>query len=115
MSVLQYVGSGTRFGTTWGTDLRDVNGNGGTQRLRPDGTIIPRNDLVGPAQNRTDLRLQQKIPLHSRLAIDVIAEVFNLLNQTNYTVGTQENQPTFYNQPTNGEYRTAQVGFRLTF
>jgi hypothetical protein len=115
LSALQYVGSGTRFGTTWGTDLRDVNGNGGTQRLRPDGTIIPRNNLVGPPQNRTDLRMQQKIPLHSRLAIDVIAEVFNVLNRTNYTVGTQENQPQFYNQPTNGEYRTAQVGFRLTF
>ncbi len=115
VSALQYIGSGTRQGTTWGTDVRDVNGNGGTQRLRPDGTIIPRNNLVGPSQSRTDLRVQQRIPLQGRLAIDAIAEVFNLFNRTNYTVGTQENQPQFYNQPTNGEYRTAQVGFRLTF
>ena len=95
--------------------MRDVNGNGGTQRLRPDGTIIPRNNLVGPSQNRTDLRMQQRIPLRGRLKVDAIAEVFNLFNRPNYTVGTQENQPTFYNKPTNGEYRTAQVGFRVTF
>jgi carboxypeptidase family protein len=115
LSVLQYVGSGTRLATTWGTDLRDIQGNGGTQRLRPDGTIIPRNGLVGPAQSRTDLRLQQKIPLFGRMKVDGIAEVFNLFNRPNYVVGTQENQPQFYNQPVNGEYRTAQVGFRLSF
>ena len=115
VSALQYIGSGTRLSTTWGTDLRDINGNGGTERLRPDGTVIARNNLVGPAQNRTDLRAQQKIPLHSRLAVDAIAEVFNVFNRPNYTVGTQENQAQFYNQPVSGEYRTAQVGFRLTF
>jgi hypothetical protein len=115
VSALQYIGAGTRLGTTWGTDLRDVNGNGGTQRLRPDGTIIPRNALVGPSQSRTDLRLQQRIPLKGRLAIDAIAEVFNLFNRPNYTVGTVENQTATYNKPTSGEYRTAQVGVRLTF
>ena len=34
-----------------------------SQRLRPDGTIVPRNDLLAPAQNRTDFRVQQRIPL----------------------------------------------------
>ncbi len=114
-SVLQYIGSGTRLATTWGTDLRDINGNGGTQRLRPDGTIIPRNNLVGPSQARTDFRLQQRIPIHGRVAIDAIAEVFNLFNQANYVVGTQENQVSTYNKPVSGEYRTAQLGVRLTF
>ena len=114
-SVVQYVGSGTRMATTWGTDLRDIQGNGGTQRLRPDGSIIPRNNLVGPAQRRTDLRFQQRIKLHGRMAIDGIAEIFNVFNSPNYVVGTQENQPQFYNKPTSGEYRTAQFGVRFVF
>jgi hypothetical protein len=114
-SLVEYAGSGTRQATTWGTDLRDIQGNGGAQRLRPNGTIIPRNNLVGPANYRTDLRLQQRIPLGGRMAIDGIAEVFNLFNNTNYTVGTVENQPQFYNKPVSGEYRTAQFGFRFTW
>ena len=115
ISGLQYLGSGVRMATTWGTDVRDVNGNGGTQRLRPDGTIIPRNNLVSPANYRTDLRFQQRIPLQGRMAIDAIAEIFNVFNCTNYTVGTVENQVATYNKPVSGEYRTAQFGFRFTW
>ena len=115
VSGLQYIGAGVRTQGTWGTDVRDVNGNGGTQRLRPDGTIIPRNNLHQPANYRTDLRVQQKIPLKGRLAVDAIAEVFNLFNCTNYTIGTVENRPTEYLHPVSGEYRTAQFGFRLTW
>jgi len=115
VSMVQLRASGVRLSTAWGTDLRDINGNGGTQRLRPDGTIIPRNNLVGPSQSRTDFRAQQKIPLHGHVKIDVIAEVFNLFNQPNFVVGVQENQPTQYNQPQSGEYRTAQWGVRVSW
>ncbi len=113
VSALQYIGSGVRLATNWGTDVRGL-GVDGTDRLRPDGTIVPRNSLVGPAQSRTDLRLQQRIQLRGRVAIDAIAEVFNLLNSPNWTIGTQENRPD-YKQHISGEYRTAQVGIRLTF
>jgi hypothetical protein len=44
-----------------------------------------------------------------------IAEVFNTFDAPNYVVGTQENQPQFYNKPVSGEYRTAQFGCRLVF
>ncbi|MEI6669583.1 MAG: TonB-dependent receptor [Acidobacteriota bacterium] len=115
VSMVQLMASGVRLSTLWGTDLRDINGNGGTERLRPDGTIIVRNNLVGPTNNRTDFRAQQKIPLGGRVKIDLIAEVFNLLNQPNYTVGVQENQPTQYNKPQSGEYRTAQLGARVSW
>ena len=89
---------------------------GGTfsARLRPDGTIVPRNAYIQPAQNRTDIRVQQRIPLNGRLSIDGIAEVFNVFNRTNYTIDTQESSAT-YLQPATGQNRTAQVGFRLTF
>ncbi|MEI6669487.1 MAG: TonB-dependent receptor [Acidobacteriota bacterium] len=113
ISAMQYVGSGIRLRNNYGADLRDIQGSGGTQRLRPDGTIVPRNSLIGPSQSRTDLRFQQKIPL-GRFKLDGIFEVFNLLNRPNYQVGISEILTT-YNKPISGEYRTAQVGARLTF
>ena len=86
-----------------------------TQRLRPDGTIVPRNDLLAPPQNRTDLRLQQKLPIGSRRSFDLIADVFNAFNRPNWTIGTVESTPTQFLQHTAAQVRTAQVGFRLTF
>ena len=114
ISALQYIGSGIRQRNNYGTDLRDIQGGGGTQLLRPDGTLVQRNSLIGPSQSRTDLRLQQKLPLHGRAKLDGIIEVFNMFNRPNYQIGISENLTT-YNQPISGEYRTAQVGFRLTF
>jgi hypothetical protein len=113
VSALQYIGSGVRLATNWGADVRGL-GTDGTNRLRPDGTIVPRNSLLSPPQSRTDLRMQQKIPLRGRVKIDAIAEVFNLFNQPNWTIGISENRPD-YKQHTSGEYRTAQIGFRFTF
>jgi hypothetical protein len=113
VSGLHYFGAGNRLSTNYGGDSRQFGGGSG--RLRPDGTIVPRNAVLGPVQNRTDLRLQQRVPLPGGLAIDGIAEVFNLFNRTNYTLGTQESQPANYLKPTDGQFRTMQVGFRLTF
>ena len=114
ISALQYLGSGIRQRNNYGADLRDIQGGGGTQRLRPDGTIVPRNSLIGRPQRRTDLRFQQKFPVLGRLKLDGIFEVFNLFNCPNYQVGISEILTT-YNKPISGEYRTAQIGARLTF
>lgn len=113
VSGLHYLGAGNRFATNYGGDLRAFGG--GSARLRPDGTIVPRNALVGPAENRTDLRLQQRLPLPGGMAVDGIWDFFNLFNRTNYTLGLQESQPANYLQPTAGQYRTMQFGFRFTF
>jgi len=113
VSGLHYLGAGIRSATTYGGDVR-LTGATFSARARPDGTIVPRNAYIQPAQNRTDLRVQQKIPLGGHLSIDGIAEVFNVFNRPNYTIDTQESSAT-YLQPTSGQNRTAQVGFRLTF
>ena len=113
VSGLHYLGAGIRSATSYGGDVRLTNGTF-SARLRPDGTIVPRNSYIQPAQNRTDLRVQQRIRLQGRLAIDGIAEVFNVFNRTNYTIDTVESSATFLT-PTVGQNRTAQVGFRLTF
>jgi hypothetical protein len=113
VSGLHYFGAGNRLATNYGGDLRGFSGGSG--RLRPDGTIVPRNTLVGPVQNRTELRLQQRVPLPGGMSVDGIAEVFNLFNRTNYTLGLQESQPANYLRPTAGQNRTMQFGFRLSF
>jgi hypothetical protein len=113
VSGLHYLGAGIRLANNYGGDLRNT-GATFSGRLRPDGTIVPRNSLIAPAQNRTDLRLQQRIPLHARASIDGIAEVFNIFNRPNWGIGTQENSPQ-YLQHISAQTRTMQFGFRVTF
>jgi hypothetical protein len=116
VSGLHFVAAGIRLPSTYGGDQRNTGAPpavGG--RLRPDGTIVPRNSLIAPAQNRTDLRLQQRIPLGNRASIDAIAEIFNVFNRPNYGIGTQESTPSQYLKPITAQTRTMQFGFRLTF
>jgi hypothetical protein len=89
-------------------------GAGGSARLRPDGTIVPRNSFIQPAQNKTDVRVQQRIPLGGRVSIDAIAEAFNVFNRPNWTISTQESSLNF-GQRTSGQNRSAQLGFRIVF
>jgi hypothetical protein len=111
VSAINIYGSGGRSGTSYGGDFCDC---GLSNRLRPDGTVVPRNNFVQGATNRTDLRLQQRIPLGGRVSVDGIAEVFNLFNRPNWTVNTQESSRNFM-QRTSGQNRTMQFGFRLSF
>ncbi len=113
VSGLHYFGAGIRSATSYGGDVR-VTGGTFSARLRPDGTLVPRNAYIQPAQNRTDIRVQQRIRLQGRVSLDGIAEVFNVFNRTNYTIDTVESSGT-YLLPIIGQSRTAQVGFRLTF
>jgi hypothetical protein len=118
LSGLYYTGIGERAATVYGGDLRGLGGGAGAQalrrqRLRPDGTIVPRNDFTQPPRRRVDLRVQQRIPI-GRVAIDGIAEVFNVLNSPNWTINTDESSRQ-YRQRVSGQNRTAQFGFRLTF
>jgi outer membrane receptor protein involved in Fe transport len=113
LSGLHFLGAGLRSGATYGGDLRNL-GAGGTARLRPDGTIVPRNAFMQPAQNRTDVRVQQRVPLGSRVAVDAIAEVFNVFNRANWGLSNTESASN-YGQRTSAQFRSAQVGFRLTF
>jgi hypothetical protein len=113
VSGLVYHGSGIRSSTNYGGDLRNT-GAAFSGRLRPNGTIVPKNSFIQPNENRMDLRLQQRVPLGGRAGIDVIAEVFNVFNANNFTLVTEEGRAD-YNQPESGQYRTMQFGFRVTF
>ena len=58
LSGIYFYGSGMRFGVTDGTDRRQEGGSG-ENRLRVDGSIVPRNSLVGKPIHRVDVRLQK--------------------------------------------------------
>jgi hypothetical protein len=114
VSGFHYLGAGIRESSNYGGDVRNT-GSTFSGRLRPNGTIVPRNSIISPPQNTTSLRAQQRIPLRGRMAIDAIAEVFNVFDRPNWTIGTEESTPSQYLKHINAQYRSAQVGFRLTF
>jgi hypothetical protein len=93
----------------------------GTARLRPNGTLVPRNDFVGKPVHRARMsRFQQSLKFGRRRSADLIAEVFNLFNRANYGSYTLQESSPRYGQPnasSNLAYapRTLQLGFRLTF
>jgi hypothetical protein len=120
LSGLYFFGSGEREATYYGGDLRNANDGGeGSQRLRPNGTVVPRNDFVGEPIHRIDVRMQQRIPL-GRASIDGIFEVFNLFDRANFGAwDTQESSGTFGQPVQNANLayapRTLQLGFRVSF
>jgi hypothetical protein len=61
LSGLYFYGSGQRYSTNFGGDVRDTGGLT-SGRLRPDGVIVPRTALVGTPLNRVDMRLQETFP-----------------------------------------------------
>ena len=113
VSGLAYHGSGNRASTNYGGDLRST-GAAFSGRLRPNGTIVEKNSFIQPNENRMDLRLQQRIPFGGRAGVDLIAEMFNVFNATNFVLVTEEGRADF-NQPESGQNRTMQFGFRVTF
>jgi hypothetical protein len=113
VSGLGYYGAGNRDASFWGGDERGT-GADFSQRLRPNGTIVERNSFIQPDEKRVDMRLQQRVPLGGRAAIDLIAEVFNLFNANNFTLITEEGASDF-GEPEDGQFRTMQFGLRVTF
>ncbi len=114
VSGFHYLGTGIRQASNYGGDVRNT-GSTFSGRLRPDGSIVPRNSIIAPPQNSTSVRVQQRIPLRGRVSIDGIAEVFNVFDRPNWTIGSEESTPSQYLKHINAQYRSAQVGFRLAF
>jgi hypothetical protein len=121
LSGIYFFGSGERRRTTTGVDRRDEGAGANTaSRLRADGTILPRNGLVGDPLHRVDLRIQKRLPLGGRTAIDGSFEIFNLLNHANYGVYTANESSPAYGQPAYSDNiayqpRMMQFGVRLAF
>ena len=118
VSGIYFYGSGERRQATAGTDLRDLGG--GQERLRRDGTIVPRAGFVSEPIHRVDVRLQQRIPLGGSVRLDGMLEVFNLFDRANYgSYVLDESSRQFGNPERNANIayspRALQLGFRLQF
>ena len=122
LSGIYFFGSGERFATNTGVDLRQQGNNAASElRLRADGSISERAAIVGEPIHRFDMRLQKRLPLGPRVTLDGLLEVYNLFNHTNYgsyttveSAGAQYGKPS---QNTNVAYqpRMLQLGFRVAF
>jgi hypothetical protein len=119
VSGIYFYGSGQRTQAVCGCDARGLQITS-IDRLRLDGTIIPREAFVGSPIHRVELRLQQRVRLGDRAAISGYMEVFNLFNHANYGSYDVTETSKTYGQPIsspNLSYapRTLQLGFRFTF
>ena len=123
LSGIYFYGSGERRRTNFGSDLRDEGGTVGiigSARLRRDGTIIPRNGIVGDPLHRVDVRFQKELSLGGQRHIYGILEVFNLFNHANYGSYTTNESNANYGKPSANDQlayqpRMLQLGFRTTF
>ena len=94
--------------------------NANSSRFRADGSLVPRNSFDMPSIHRVDMRLQRRFGLGPSMAIDAIAEVFNLFNHANYGSFTLVETNANYGKPTENlniayQPRLFQFGFRLIF
>jgi outer membrane receptor protein involved in Fe transport len=118
LSGLYFYGSGQRFPTTYSGDRRQM-GAESTNRLRPDRTIVPRNNFVGLPIHRVDVRLQRRFNL-GPAKLDGMLEVFNIFNHANNGSYTTNEASASYGLPSanpNAAYRPrmGQIGFRMMF
>jgi hypothetical protein len=125
VSGLYFFGSGLRYATSYGGDRRAVGAGGipgiaNTARLRPDGTIVPRNNFVGLPIHRVDVRVQKHFRVGNRVGADGMLDVFNIFNHANYGSYVTAESNARYGQPTQNtniayQPRMVQVGFRFLF
>ena len=118
LSGIYFFGSGERLPTAYGGDLRRAGGNG--NQLRPDGTLVPRNNFVGKPIHRVDMRVQKRLNLGPRAKLDGMLEIFNLFDHANYGAYITDESNRNYGQPTQTPGltfgpRMLQLGFRVTF
>ena len=119
LSGIYFFGSGQRYSTIYGGDLRR-QGLNPTNRLRPDNTLVPRNNFVGDPIHRVDLRIQRRFPLGGRAGIDGMIEVFNLFDRANYGTWVTDEASSSYGKAsanTGIAYapRMLQLGLRMEF
>jgi hypothetical protein len=118
LSGLYFYGDNGKVTTTPGIDVRLKNNT--TGRLRPDGTLIPRNNFDLPSLHRVDMRFQRRFRFAGQMSLTGMFEVFNLFNHANYggfitneasaSFGQPQQNPNVSYQP-----RMLQLGFRLAF
>jgi hypothetical protein len=124
VSGLYFYRNGVAIQSSWGGDLRQTGATGTpgspVGRLRPNGTIVPRNNLSTRPLHRVDMRLQKQLHLAGSVRIAGLIELFNVFNHANYGSYVTTEVSRNYGQPSfNGDIayapRQMQLGFKLEF
>lgn len=91
VSTLVTLASGRPYNILAGADLNGDGNGGATAPDRPrrdpadESTAIRRNAGTLPAHYSADLRIAKRVAMGPRARLDLMVELFNLLNRTNYT------------------------------
>ena len=118
ISGLYFFADNGKMTPTSGVDVLGAGTSG--NRLRRDGSLVPRNDFDRADLHRVDMRLQKRFRLNGRMTLDGIAEVFNAFNHANYNNFVVNEAAANFRSPVYDsniafQPRTAQFGFRTTF
>jgi hypothetical protein len=110
-------GTGNPYQGTWSWN---PFGSGAATRLRPDGTVIPRNNLMGDPIHKVDIRATKEFALFGSVKLAGIAELFNVFNHANYGSYTGTENSVNYQKPVQNPAtaytpRSGQLAFKLTF
>jgi hypothetical protein len=124
LSGIVILGSGRPFNILAGVDLNGDKDGGGSPTDRPRrntadaSTSIGRNAGLLPGYSTVDLRVAKRLGLGGRARLDLMVEVFNLFNRTNYTdvdaifgKGPYPDNPS----PTFGQFTAAAPPFQAQF
>lgn len=112
-----FYGSGNPYQGTWSWN---PFGSGAGTRLRPDGSLIPRNNLQGESIHKVDIRATKEIALFGSVKLSGIAELFNVFNHANYGSYTGTENSVNYQKPVQNlatayTPRSGQLAFKLSF
>ena len=92
----------------------DLNGDGYRQDLAPGHTHV--NDARGASFEQFDARVAKEFKIMGDYGIELMAEVFNLLNAKNKAIFDSTGTPhAFAGDPGQGEQRLMQFGVKLRF
>ena len=94
---------------------RDLNGDIFVQDLAPDAPHV--NSERGDSFSQVDLRVSKEFRFGGSLGVELIGEIFNILNSDNPAAFNRDGTPTAYagTDPAQGEQRLAQLGLRVRF
>ena len=92
----------------------DLNGDGYVNDLAPGASRV--NTGRGDSFSQVDVRVSKEFGFGGNRGVELIGEIFNLLNDKNPTGFSSDGTPSVYaGDPQQGEQRLAQLGVRVRF
>ena len=119
LSGLYFYGDNGFETTESGVNLFDTENDDIADRVRLDGSVIPRRNFDKKDLHRVDLRLSKRIQI-GNTSIEPMVDIFNLFNRVNFTDWVIDEQSSLFGQPDAADGiayqpRVIQIGFKARF